>query len=131
MSATLLKEIKNVASITAVMGIIQIIITVPAGYFGKAAVLGTLLGCVVAVVNFALMGIILEKCISKNTGASGLMGFGYIGRLAFIALAVIWATKVTYLNYVCVVIPLLFPQTAIFIIDLIRRRKGKADDERT
>ncbi len=127
----LIREIRNIAVFTGVLGILQILITVPAGYFGYAAVLGTLLGCAAAIINFALMGIILEKCVSAERGAAGLMGFGYIGRLAIIAAAVVWAMKVSYLNYVCVIIPLIFPQIAIFILNAVRNKERKSDDERT
>lgn len=132
MSKTLLNEIRNIALITAILGIIQVIITIPAGYFGHPAVLGTLLGCAVAVLNFSLMGIIFEQCVSREKGASGMMGIGYILRLAVIAAAVIWAMKVPYLNYVCTVIPLIFPQIAIFILNAVRRReRNPKDNERT
>lgn len=132
MSKTLLTEIRNVSVIAAILSAVQILITIPAGYFGAAAVLGTLLGLIVALLNFSLMGVILEKCIASSKGASGLMGFGYIGRLALIALAVVWAMKVDYLNYLCVIIPLLFPQIAIFIINLMRKKERKSEsDERT
>lgn len=132
MSETLTKELKSVSLLTLILGVIQVLITVPAGYFTSAAVFGTLLGCAAAVINFALMGIILERCVSGERGTAGLMGFGYIIRLALIGAAVVWAMKSSYLNYVCVIIPLLFPQIAIFIINMKRRRERKADDnERT
>lgn len=130
MSGTLKKEIMNISIIAFVLGIVQIIITIPAGYFGLPAVLGTLLGFVVAIFNFALMGIILEQCVEKQSGASYLAGFGYIFRLAIIAAAVVWAMKVSYLNYVCVIIPLVFPQLAIFVLNIIRK-KGRNSNERT
>ncbi len=131
MSKTLITEIKNVSLITLVLAAVQILITVPAGYFGSAAVFGTLLGSAVAIINFAFMGLILEKTLSSQKTASGFMGIGYILRLVFIGAAVIWAMKVSYLNYVCVIIPLVFPQISIFIINAVRRRKGQSDDERT
>lgn len=132
MSQELLREIKSIALVTALLGALQVLITIPAGYFGVPALLGTLLGCFVAVFNFSLMGIILEKCLYRQSGASGLAGIGYIMRLAIIAAAVVWAMKVSYMNYVCTVIPLIFPQIAIFIINAVRRKKGKINkDERT
>ncbi|MGN0108137.1 MAG: ATP synthase subunit I [Hominilimicola sp.] len=131
MSETLWREIRNVAVITAILGIVQVIITIPVGYFGYPAVLGTLVGCILAVLNFSLMGFVLEKCMSAKGGAGGFAGVGYILRLAIIAAIVIWAMKVHYLNYVCVIIPLIFPQASIFIINFIRRKERKADkDER-
>lgn len=132
MSKTLLVEIRNIAIGVIILGAVQVLITLPTKFFGLPAIFGTLLGCAVAILNFALMGIILERCVSKQKGASGLMGVGYIGRLALIALAVIWATKVDYLNYVCVIIPLIFPQISIFILNLTRKKEREvSEDERT
>ena len=130
MSKTLLVEIRNIAIGVIILGAVQVLVTLPTKFFGLSAIFGTLLGC--AILNFALMGIILERCVSKQKGASGLMGVGYIGRLALIALAVIWATKVDYLNYVCVIIPLIFPQISIFILNLTRKKEREvSEDERT
>ena len=132
MSKTLLVEIRNIAIGVIILGAVQVLVTLPKMFFGLSAIFGTLLGCAVAILNFALMGIILERCVSKQKGASGLMGVGYIGRLALIALAVIWATKVDYLNYVCVIIPLIFPQISIFILNLTRKKEREvSEDERT
>ena len=132
MSKTLLVEIRNIAIGVIILGAVQVLVTLPPKFFGLSAIFGTLLGCAVAILNFALMGIILERCVSKQKGASGLMGVGYIGRLALIALAVIWATKVDYLNYVCVIIPLIFPQISIFILNLTRKKEREvSEDERT
>lgn len=127
----LIREVRNVALITLILGVIQVIVTIPIGYFGSPAVLGTILGCTVAILNFALMGIILERSLSNSRAAAGLVGTGYILRLIFIAAAVVWAMKVEYLNYVCAVIPLIFPQISIFIINAVRKKEGKSDDERT
>ena len=132
MSKTLLVEIRNIAIGVIILGAVQVLVTLPTKFSGLSAIFGTLLGCAVAILNFALMGIILERCVSKQKGASGLMGVGYIGRLALIALAVIWATKVDYLNYVCVIIPLIFPQISIFILNLTRKKEREvSEDERT
>lgn len=116
MSETLLREIKGVTAITLILGIAQVIVTAFAGYFGYPALLGTLVGCTLAVLNFSLMGFVLEKCMSLKGGAGGIAGISYILRLAIIAAVVIWAMKVRYLNYVCVIIPLIFPQIAVFIL---------------
>ena len=118
MSDTLKKEILNISLITLLFGIVQVIITIPAGYFGRSVVFGTLLGCAVAIFNFTLMGIILEQCVARQNGASYLAGFGYIFRLAIIAAAVIF--------------PLVFPQLSIFVLNVIRKKERKAkDNERT
>ena len=114
MSKTLLVEIRNIAIGVIILGAVQVLVTLPTKFFGLSAIFGTLLGCAVAILNFALMGIILERCVSKQKGASGLMGVGYIGRL------------------VCVIIPLIFPQISIFILNLTRKKEREvSEDERT
>ncbi|MGN0150138.1 MAG: hypothetical protein ACI4C7_07830 [Clostridia bacterium] len=130
MSKTLLTEIRNIAIITAILGILQIIITAIIGCFDLSAVLGTILGWTVAIFNFSIMGIIFEFCINNSKGATGIMGFGYIARLLVIGAVIVWAMKVDYFNYICAVIPLVFPQAAIFILNIIRS-KERNDNERT
>ncbi len=76
MSKTLLRETRSIALLIIVMGAAEVAVAAALGHFGKGAVLGTLLGCAVAVFNFMLMGIILEKCISREKSASWLMGAG-------------------------------------------------------
>lgn len=130
MSKTLLSEIKNIALITAALGIIQIAIAV--WHFGLPAVLGTIVGYAAALLNFSLMGIVLERSLSNGKGSSAIMGIGYMARLALLAAVIIWSMKADYLNYVCVIIPLLFPQIAIFVLNAFRKKERKSDDnERT
>lgn len=130
MSKALLVEIRNIFIGVVLFGIIQIILTVPIGYFGKEAVLGTVLGCIVAVLNFTLMGFILEKSVVKKKLASSFVGLGYVLRLAIIAAAVLWAIKVDYLNYVCVAIPVMvFTQLTIFIVNFVRKKERKQSEK--
>ena len=102
MSKTLLVEIRNIAIGVIILGAVQVLVTLPTKFFGLSAIFGTLLGCAVAILNFALMGIILERCVSKQKGASGLMGVGYIGRLALIAL--VECLEYTYPHFVVICI---------------------------
>lgn len=130
MSKTLLREIRNIAVCVFILGVIQVLITVITGFFDTSAVLGTILGCGVAIFNFALMGFVLEKCVDRKHGAKGFTEVGYVVRLAIIGAATVWAIKADYFNYICMIIPLIFPQIAIFIINGVRRiKERKADKE--
>ena len=130
-SKTLLVEIRNIAIGVIILGAVQVYLLLCRQSFWFICNIRTLLGCAVAILNFALMGIILEDvCQSKRCVRT--YGESVIGRLALIALAVIWATKVDYLNYVCVIIPLIFPQISIFILNLTRKKEREvSEDERT
>ena len=67
MSKTLLVEIRNIAIGVIILGAVQVLVTLPTKIFlVYTAIFGTLLGCAVAILNFALMGIILERCVSKQ-----------------------------------------------------------------
>ncbi|MCC8169229.1 MAG: hypothetical protein LIO59_02470, partial [Oscillospiraceae bacterium] len=92
----------------------------------------TIGGYAAALLNFSLMGIVLERSLSNGKGSSAIMGIGYMARLALLAAVIIWSMKADYLNYVCVIIPLLFPQIAIFVLNAFRKKERKSDDnERT
>lgn len=120
----LLKEVKNILIISVVLGILQIIAAALLGYFSFAAVLGTALGIFTAVFNFFLMGVFIQKSLSKGKAASVYTNLGYIFRLALIAAVIIWSMKAEYLNYVCVIIPLAFPTAAIFILNAVRNKNA-------
>ena len=55
MSKTLLVEIRNIAIGVIILGAVQVLVTLPTKFFGLSAIFGTLLGCAVAILNFALM----------------------------------------------------------------------------
>ena len=84
MSRVLLKEIRNVGLLTLTMGTMQFIIASVVGYFGLPALWGTLLGCAIAIANFALMGIILELCMHGKGAAAGFAA-GMIVLLIYVA----------------------------------------------
>lgn len=123
MSDTLKGEIKHIALFVLILGAVQIVIAALTDFVGVGVILGTLLGCGLAIFNFALMGVIMEIGISRKKGASGIVGIGYALRLLIIAAVIVWAMCADYLNYLCVAIPLTFPQISIFILNKMRKKE--------
>ena len=64
MSKTLLVEIRNIAIGVIILGAVQVLVTLPTKFFGLSAIFGTLLGCAVAILNFALS--LKDVCQSKK-----------------------------------------------------------------
>ena len=112
-----LQEIKKISLFT--LGGIAVMVAVFAicGYFSWGVVLSGLLGGTTAILNLFLLALTIEKSLSKGgKGAQSFMGISYIIRIAMIAAVVVFAIKNQYLNYVAVVIPLVFPQIIIKIL---------------
>ena len=124
----IMKEIGKTALYTAGLVAVMLIIYALMGKFTFSVLVSGVLGGTVAMANLFLLAVTIEKAVAKSEGkARGVMGASYILRLAFIAGVVIFAIKNEYLNYVAVVIPLVFPQ--IIIKFLHTRPEGKKKNE--
>ena len=129
-NSEVLKEIRKIALIT--LGAIAAMIAVFAvcGHFSWGVVWGGLLGGAVSVVNFFLLAVTIEKSLAKGAkGAQGFMGLSYILRMAMIAAVLIFAIKNESLNYLAVIIPLVFPQIIIKVLHTRNSSKEKKQDE--
>ena len=124
LSKVVLREIKRVAICTVVLTAIMLVVFALAGYFDTAALYGAILGYAVNIINFIIMSISVELSLSKSKAkASSMMGISYFARLALIALAVYWAIKSPYFNYVATIIPLIFTRISIYILNFADSRK--------
>ncbi len=124
LSKVVLREIKRVAIYTAALTVMMLVIFALTGYFNTPSFYGAILGYVVNLVNFIIMSMSVELSLSKSKAkASSMMGLSYFIRLAIIALAVVWAIKAPYFNYVATVIPLVFTRISIYILNFADSRK--------
>lgn len=128
-NSDILKEIKKIALIT--LGAICVMVAVFAvcGYFSWGVVLSGFLGGAVAILNFFLLAVSVEKSLSKGSrAAQGFMGVSYLLRMALIAAVIIFAIKNEYLNYLAAAIPLIFPQIIIKILYTRKSSEEKKDE---
>ena len=132
MSKEVWLEIKKMLLCIALMLILELLVFFILGFFDIAVLYGGLLGSLVSFLNFFFLAVTVEMSVKKGkSNAQGTMGISYMVRLLFIALAVVFAIKSSYINYVSAVIPLIFPRISILILNILSKKGEAKKDERT
>ena len=132
MSKEVWLEIKKMLLCIALMFILELLVFFILGFFDIAVLYGGLLGSLVSFLNFFFLAVTVEMSVKKGkANAQGTMGISYMVRLLFIALAVVFAIKSSYINYVSAVIPLIFPRISILILNILSKKGEAKKDERT
>lgn len=117
----IIKMLVGILVLTAVM----LIIFACFGYFDIPTILGGLFGGFVAFVNFVLLALAIERSLSGFGNAKATLASSYVLRLIIIGIAVVFAIKSSYLNYLSAVIPLIFPRIIIMAINLSKKSEEK------
>ena len=125
LSRELWLEVKKMAAYIGAMVLIMVIIFALFGYFGIPIILGGLLGGIVALLNFFFLATAIEKSVNGHNSPKGTLVSSYSLRLISIGVVVVFAIKSPYINYLAVVIPLLFPRIAIMAENLLKTRTKK------
>ena len=132
MSKEVWLEIKKMLLCIALMLILELLVFFILGFFDITVLYGGLLGSLVSFLNFFFLAVTVEMSVKKGkANAQGTMGISYMVRLLFIALAVVFAIKSSYINYVSAVIPLIFPRISILILNILSKKGEAKKDERT
>ena len=132
MSKEVWLEIKKMLLCIALMFILELLVFFILGFFDITVLYGGLLGSLVSFLNFFFLAVTVEMSVKKGkANAQGTMGISYMVRLLFIALAVVFAIKSSYINYVSAVIPLIFPRISILILNILSKKGEAKKDERT
>lgn len=117
------REVKRIACGTAVGGVVLVVVMyalskIGIGTFDYRVITGALGGCMVAIVNFALMCITIQRAVNiaeQKTMKSFIQG-SYNGRLLLQAGWIIAAYLMPWFNVFAAAIPLLFPNLVIFYL---------------
>ena len=113
-------ESKRIAIGVLAMSVIMEIVFVVLGRFDYTVLLGNLLGGGWAILNFFLMALAVQKSVKKELPqeAKLVLQNSYTKRLLFSVAILLIGIKVEYVNWISVVIPLIFPRITIAIIKL-------------
>lgn len=146
------KETSTIALGVFVLTLIMLAVFAFVKQLDYSVFIGALLGAAVAVANFFLMALSVQKSAEKmngaviprdeKTGEEGEEGeenenslspeakeakkfiqASYTGRLILLVIFCIIAVNVPFIHTVAFLIPLLFPRLAVFAIQLIRNKK--------
>jgi len=124
------KEILKMFLGLLVMCTVMVAVVYVAGRGGISVVLGSLLGMVIAFLNYYLLAVTISlSCNDDISKAKGYMGLSYPIRILIMAIAIIFAIRNPYFNYVTTAIPLLFPRILIYFFNLSKMKKKTESKE--
>lgn len=122
------KELSFLFPRTLVFDGIVYLITLP--FLGLRAdiPLGLLLGTIVELLNFVILGISAEHAVEKTvTGARALMGVSYVIRFAIRGCLFAFCVITGYANVVTAAIPTLYPRWSYTLDAAVKKRKEGKD----
>lgn len=121
---TVLKETKYIAAFVIIFSVLMQAVFLIIGKWHYTVLLGNLWGAAVAVGNFFVMGLYVQKAVSqeeddakKTIKASQSMRFAALVLLTGIGVVI------PFFNWITVVVPLVFPSIAIYLRPLIDKNK--------
>ena len=117
------REVKRIACGTAVGGVLLVAVMyalsmVGVGTFDYRVIIGVIGGCIIAVLNFFLMCLTIQRAVSMSEQKSmkAFIQGSYNGRLFLQAAWIVAAYLMPWVNVFAAAIPLLFPNLMIFYL---------------
>ena len=117
------REVKRIACGTAAGGAVLVAVMfvlsrLGIGTFDFKVVVGVIGGCLVAVINFAMMCLTIQRAVnmSEQKAMKSFIQGSYNGRLLLQAGWIIVAYLMPWVNVISAAIPLLFPNLLIFYL---------------
>lgn len=99
--------------------------TLPIYKFGIEIPLGLILGTIVMLLNFVILGFSSERAVEKPVGSAKRLMFGsYILRLLIVGVLFVCALKFDCINLIAATIPQFFPKVIYTLDAAAKNRKG-------
>ena len=129
MHTKLQDEINYVTKGVIVYDLIAIILLLITSTFSKEMLLGLIFGTIIAVLNFRLLAITIEKSVTMPVSKAQIYSVGqYLLRMTVTGVVLIVSVKAPYINVLGVAIGLLSPKFVIlaktFLIDKLKRKEA-------
>lgn len=116
-------EIKRIACGTAVGGVLLVaamfvLSRMGIGTFDYHVLTGALGGCIVAIINFALMCVTIQRAVNigEQKAMKSFIQGSYNGRLLLQAGWIVAAYLMPWFNVIAAAVPLLFPNLSIYYL---------------
>ena len=130
--STVKRESLYIASAVVIFSMLMEAVFLVTGYWDLTVLWGNLLGGGVAVLNFFLMGLTVQKALNKDEKeAAAMMKFSQTYRLLLIAAAAGVGALVPVFNVFAVIIPLFFPRIAIALRPFVGIKYSDAEAKDT
>ena len=121
---TVIKETKYIASFVVIFSVLMQAVFLIIGKWDYTVLLGNLWGAAVAVGNFFVMGLYVQKAVTQDEKeARQTVKASQSLRFAGIFVIVVIGILIPFLNSIAVVIPLIFPRIAIMLRPLMNKNQ--------
>ena len=119
------KETKYIAFFSIILSLLMQATFIALKKWDYTVLLGNLLSLVIAVSNFYIMGITVQKAVTMEVSdAKKLMKSSQSLRTAGMFLAIAIGVVAPWFNVIALIVPVFFPRIAISFRPLIKDRKG-------
>ena len=122
-------EVNNVTKDVIVFDLIVLAILLVTSTFNKSMLLGLLFGSIIAVLNFRLLALTIEKSVSMpQSKAQVYSASRYILRMTIVGVVLLTSAKAPHINIIGVAIGLVSPKFVILarklLIDKLKRKEA-------
>ena len=122
-------EVNNVTKDVIVFDLIVLAILLVTSTFNKSMLLGLLFGTIIAVLNFRLLALTIEKSVSMpQSKAQVYTASRYILRMTIVGVVLLTSAKAPHINIIGVAIGLVSPKFVILarklLIDKLKRKEA-------
>ena len=119
-----LKETKYIATFVAIFSVLMQAVFLIIGKWDYTVLLGNLWGAAVAVGNFFVMGLYVQKAVSQEEKeAKQTIKASQSMRFAAMVLLTGIGVVIPFFNWIAVVVPLVFPSVAIYLRPIVDKNK--------
>lgn len=114
------KEMLHIALGTGIGAVVMLAIFALLGRFDLSVLLAGVGGSVIAIINFLLLGLTVQRVAAQQDEMRGrkIMQASYSTRMLVMLLWIILAVALPVLNWVAAAVPLLFPRLTIGVMQL-------------
>ena len=124
------KEVKAITVGVPIFDVVAIVILLIISKFSFPMLIGIIFGSVIAVLNFRLLALALEKAVDLPPGkAQAYTGIRYMVRLTITAAALIVSVRNPHLHIIGTAIGLISTQVVIFIKTLVTSKFKRKEVE--
>ena len=122
---TVIKETKYIAAFSVIFSCLMQAVFLIIGKWDYTVLLGNLWGIIISVGNFFVMGLFVQKAVtqSEDEARKTVKNSQSLRFMALLVLTIVGVCIPKAFHFVAVLVPLLFPQLAIFIRPLIDKNK--------
>lgn len=121
---TVVKETKYITTFVVIFSMLMQAVFLIVGRWNYTVLLGNLWGAAVAIGNFFVMGLFVQKAVTQDEkDARQTVKASQSLRFAGIFVLTVIGILIPFLNSIAVVIPLVFPRIAIMLRPLINKNQ--------